>query len=274
MDIEKLPSVTALDHGMVRDPSRPVISLDWHADGPHRLPGHSHPRAQIIYQCAGVYRVQTASGCFVVPPQQAIWIPPDLFHETFTNDSARALMLFVDDSLARTLSRRCMVVDVSPFLSQLFRRAVDYGNDYAPSGREARLVQVILDELSGLAPAPLRLPLARDKRLSRIMDRLIAAPWLDTTLAELAPGAGASGRTLARLFRRDTGMTFLAWRNRLRLIEAIDRLGQGQPVTAVAMELGYRSVSAFIAMFRREMGVSPARFIRERTPDKPMNIAC
>jgi AraC-like DNA-binding protein len=264
MNIENLPNLEAVDYGMVSDPSRPVLTLDWQAEGPHRVPGHSHPRAQIIYQCAGVYRVQTGSGSFVVPQKQAIWIPPHVYHETYTNGSARALMLFVDGSLATVLARECMVVDVSPFLAQLFFRAVEYGNQYDSSGREAHLVQVILDELALLTPSRLHLPLPRDKRLSRLIDRLIAAPALDTTLVELASGSGASGRTLARLFRRETGLTYIEWRNTLCLLEAIDRLGQGHAVTQVAMDLGYQSVSAFIAMFRREMGVSPARYIRER----------
>ena len=264
MNIENLPNLEAVDYGMVRDPNRPVLTLDWRAEGPHRVPGHSHPRAQIIYQCSGVYRVQTPSGSFVVPQKQAIWIPPDLYHETYTNDSAHALMLFVDGSLATNLARECMVVDVNPFLAQLFLRAVEYGNHYDTSGREARLVQVILDELALLAPSPLHLPLPRDKRLSRLIDRLIAAPALDTTLTELAPDMGASGRTLARLFRRETGLTYIEWRNKLRLLEAIDQLGQGRPVTQVALDMGYHSVSAFIAMFRREMGISPARYIREK----------
>lgn len=71
---------------------------------------------------------------------------------------------------------------------------------------------------------------------------------------------GASGRTLARLFRREIGMTFGAWRQQARLIEALARLGTGEPVTHVALDLGYESPSAFTAMFRRSLGVTPSRY--------------
>lgn len=264
MDIENLPIYPVVDLGSLDDPARPVVSLDWQTDACHRTPGHSHCRAQIIYPLSGVYRVNADGGSFVVPSGQAVWIPPDVFHETYTSAAAHALMLFVDYSLARLLAGQCMVVEVDPFLAQLFIRAVRYGNDYASGCREARLVQVILDELETLSMTPLKVPLARDKRLRRLMDYLLESPADDRGLEELSAECGASGRTLARLFRTEAGMTFVEWRNRLRLQAAIERLGEGQSVTAVAHDLGYQSASAFIAMFRREMGASPGRYLREQ----------
>jgi len=265
MNIENLPTLRNIDLGLVEDPRRPVLSFNWQAPGPHRAGGHSHPRAQIIYQCAGVYRVTTARGSFVVPPQQAIWIPSHVYHETFTNDAAHALMLFIDHSFAQSLPADCMVVSVSPLLAQLFIRAVNYGNEYLGDDRAARLVQVMLDELQGLQPAPLRLPLASDPRLRRAMEQILAEPTRESSVAKLAGNCGASARTLARLFRQQTGMTYLEWRNRLRLLEAIDRLNRGHAVTRVAGDLGYHSASAFIAMFRRNLGLSPARYMEQQS---------
>ena len=260
MNIENLPILPARDFGFVSDPARPVLSFDWNADGPHRVPGHRHPRGQIIYQTRGVYRVTTVLGSWVVPRHQVIWIPPDLYHETFTNDSAAALMLFVDAAHAVTLPPQCMVVSASPLLRELFIQVVHNGNDYPCGGRETRLIAVMLDELAALQPEPMYLPLARDRRLRRIMDLLLVNPADPRTLEELASECAASSRTLERLFSKQTGMTFFEWRKRLRLHEAIDRLGQGQTVTRVALELGYSSPSAFIAMFRRSRGVCPGAF--------------
>jgi AraC-like DNA-binding protein len=260
MDIEKLPTVEPRDFGSRVDPAHPILSLRWAARGPHRVPGHAHPRAQIIYQLEGVYRVNTAAGNFVVPRHQAIWIPSHLLHETFTNDSAEALMFFVDEACTVPLPPGCMVVSVGPLLGALFERAVENGNDYDPDDAAARLLAVILDELRRIEPAPFKLPLARDKRLRRIMDKLLADPADHRGLDELCIDCGASERTVARLFRDQTGMSFHEWRTQLRLLEAIDRLGQGRQVTDVAADLGYRSPSAFIAMFRRALGVSPGHY--------------
>ena len=262
MDVENLPKLRAADFGTVEDPRRPILSLNWSAEGPHRIPGHIHPRAQIIYQGTGAYRVNTERGNWVVPPNQAIWIPSLVYHEAFTNESASALMFFVDRSYTHVLPQECMVVGVSPLLSELFNRAVRYGNAYPTSGKAARVVEVMLDEIGSLEAAPLNLPLASDKRLCRVMDLLLDEPAEDRGIGELAVLCGASTRTLARLFRKETGMTFVEWRKQLRLLEAIDRLSQGQTVTQVALDMGYRSSSAFIAMFRRSLGAPPNRYMK------------
>jgi len=74
----------------------------------------------------------------------------------------------------------------------------------------------------------------------------------------------ASARTLARLFVKETGLTFGAWRQQARLLKALEWLAEGRPVTAIAFDLGYESPSAFIAMFRRTFGVPPGRYLKGR----------
>jgi AraC-like DNA-binding protein len=100
----------------------------------------------------------------------------------------------------------------------------------------------------------------RDRRLQRVCWALLAAPGDPRTLDEWAAWANASPRTLARLFVTETGFTFGAWRQQARLLEAMGRLSGGQSVTDVALDLGYDSVSAFSAMFRRASGVSPRAY--------------
>ena len=72
-------------------------------------------------------------------------------------------------------------------------------------------------------------------------------------------GSGASARTIQRLFREETGLRFAEWRRRLRLLRALELLGDGTSVTAAGIEAGYDSTSAFVAAFRREMGFTPAK---------------
>jgi AraC-like DNA-binding protein len=102
-------------------------------------------------------------------------------------------------------------------------------------------------------------------RARRVADRLEDDPSDDRTLTALARGSGASVRTLQRLFRAETGMTFAAWRQQLRLGRALQRLADGGSVTAVALDTGYASVSAFVSVFRRTFGQTPGRYVREAT---------
>ena len=61
---------------------------------------------------------------------------------------------------------------------------------------------------------------------------------------------------LSRLVAKETGQAAPD----ARVLEAMGRLANGAPVTQVALDLGYESVSAFSAMFRRAAGASPSAF--------------
>ncbi len=108
--------------------------------------------------------------------------------------------------------------------------------------------------------APLLLPISKDARLARVMKMLIEEPASRDGLEQMAKKAGASPRTLERLFRNETGMTFTQWKTRLLLIESIERLARGATVTEVALDLGYNSTSSFVFMFRSNLGVSPGSY--------------
>ena len=101
-----------------------------------------------------------------------------------------------------------------------------------------------------------------DPRLARICEAVLADTSSDLTLDDWADRSGLSRRTLTRLFRRETGQSFSAWRQRVRLLESRARLGAGESVTSVALDVGYDSPSAFTAMFRRELGAAPRRYLR------------
>ena len=90
---------------------------------------------------------------------------------------------------------------------------------------------------------------------------MLSDPADDRGLEDWSRFAGASPGTLARLFQSETGMTFRAWRQQLRLQRALEMLTEGQAVTSVALDLGYDSLSAFIAMFHRALGASPTRYL-------------
>jgi AraC-like DNA-binding protein len=267
MSIENLPDLATPDHGSIVDPRRPILSYAWQAERSHRAAAHHHPRAQIIHPVVGAYWVVTPGRNWLVPTGQAIWIPPRIHHEVFSRGAVSAMMLFVDESCADRLPPQCGTVEASPLLRELLRRTVEYGNDYAPEGREARLARVMLDELAAMEVAPLFLPISTEPRLARVMERLIDDPGSQESLDVVAKAAGASARTLARLFRNETGMTFPQWKTRLRLVASIDRLNRGASVTEVALELGYSSTSAFVFMFRNNLGISPGRYVEPRDPE-------
>lgn len=260
MTVDKLPNLDLPDFGGITDAARPVLSYAWEAPGAHRAAAHRHARAHIIYPGKGTYWVITPEGTWLVPAGLAIWIPPNVHHEIYADGAVRAEVLFVDPAHAGRLPARCGTVKVSPLLAALLPRCVAYGNDYAPESPAARLALVMLDELAAMDFVPLLLPIAKDPRLARAMRRLIDDAGSQDGIEELAKAAAASSRTLARLFRAETGMTFTQWKTNLLLVQSIERLERGASVTEVAMDLGYASTSSFVFMFRRNLGISPGRY--------------
>jgi len=132
---------------------------------------------------------------------------------------------------------------------------------------DRRLIGVLTDQLASPEVLPLSLSIPKDKRARLVAERLQQNPSDETELAALGRFAGASPRTLQRLFRSETGLRFVEWRRRLRLLHAAILIGAGSSVTEAGLEAGYQSTSAFVAAFRTELGCTPARM----RPDRNQN---
>ncbi len=249
------------------DNPRPVVTLANDYPAGTEIAPHRHARAQLVYATQGVMTVTATAGSWVVPPERAVWMPPGTEHAVRVNRSISMRSLFIRPDAAPRLPRACRVVTVSPLLRALILRAMSIPPLYDEAGPDGRILRVILDELRALPSAPLHLPRARDQRLARVTEALLADPADARGLDAWARAAGASPRTLARLFAKETGLTFRAWRQRARMLHALVELAVRKPVTSVAFEAGYDSPSAFIAAFKREFGTTPARYFRDQAGD-------
>jgi AraC-like DNA-binding protein len=136
-------------------------------------------------------------------------------------------------------------------------RAALWDGDEVTTARET-ICNLIIDEIVNLGAEDLGLPLPRDARLQKLARSLLEHPADNRTVQEWANWAGTTSRTLSRRFPQETGLSLTQWRHRARLLRALERLAEGDTVTTVAMDLGYSSVSGFIALFRRALGVTPA----------------
>ncbi len=227
---------------------------------------HHHDRAQLVYASSGVMTITTPDGSWVVPPNRALWIPAQIDHHIVMSGAVTMRTLYVAADAARGLPQACRVVAVSGLLRELILRAVELPVLYDEDGAGGRIAALIFDELRLLPTLPLHLPNPRDARLGRLCRALRERPADQRTLAAWGEAVGASGRTLARAFLKETGMSFAAWRAQVRLLAALARLAGGEKVTSVALDLGYDSPSAFIAMFRRQLGVTPSRYFAAENP--------
>jgi len=237
-------------------------------DGYHNRP-HRHERAQLIFAAHGAMLVATSAGSWAVPPQRAVWMPGGIVHEIRMVGAVAMRTLYVRADATARLPGGVRVLAVSPLLRELILRACALPTAYDEAGPAGRLMTLMLDEIAALPTVALDLPLPRDTRLGRICRALSAEPGATTrTLADWSREAGASPRTLARLFVKETGLTFAAWRQQARLLAATAMLAAGEPITRIALDLGYDSPSAFTAMFKRALGAPPSQYFGDASPSR------
>jgi AraC-like DNA-binding protein len=231
------------------------------------LPIHSHNSAQLVYATEGVMTVETEDGTWVVPSYRAVWIPPGVSHSILMSGRVEMRTLYLVPELARHMPTRCFVLVVGPLLRELILHTIANRSLRRDVPEHRRLAGVLCDQLRILPAIPLELPLPRDTRAQEVASRLRDEPSDSSSVDTIARRAGASRRTLERIFRKETGMSLGEWRQQARLLHAMRLLAHGAPVTSTALEVGYESTSAFIAAFSRVLGTTPGRYYRQ-TPEE------
>lgn len=238
---------------------RPLVGYGVDYAEAHGTGWHKHPRAQLLHAIAGVMRVETRSALFVVPPGTALWVPAGTEHGTRMPPGLAMRALFLRDDAARAGPDEVTVVAVSPLLRELILAACEQPVMWDEDGPVRHVVALALHEISHAATRPISVPACRDPRLQRVAAALFENPADPRGLEAFAEMAGASSRTLARLFQRDTGMSFLEWRRQLRLTEGLASLAQGETPARAAAAVGYSSGPAFGAAFRAVFGTTPGQ---------------
>jgi len=170
--------------------------------------------------------------------------------------------VFVRIDAATGLPLQSKAISISPLLSELIKASVGFTAPFAKDSREARVMRLILDEICVLPTLPLKLSQPSDQRLRVICTALHERPDDNATVADWGVQLGVDEKTIQRLFRKETGMTFGQWRQQARLMQALERIALGERIIDVAGALGYDSPSAFASMFKRQFGTTPSQFFR------------
>ena len=244
------------------DPRDPVIVAICETQAEHgELGRHSHPRGQLSGLRRGLLTMGTDAGAWVVPADHAVWLPPHQPHYGYTHGAVDGWSCYIAEPACADLPHRPCTIRATGLLREAVIRASGW-EGRSMDERQQRVAMVILDELRSAPVEPFGLPMPRDPRLILVARGLLDDPGSRRGLEAWAGFAGISERTLSRRFVAETGFSFTAWRQRARLMRALEMLAEDVPVTAVALDLGYDSVSAFIALFKRMLGTTPTAYFR------------
>ena len=223
---------------------------------------HSHQWSQFIYASQGILAVTSTTARYIVPPQQGVWITPETDHEVTALSNVELTSFYFRNSLLASLPNQCGVLEVNSFLKVLILEAKYIASDYQWHKSDGRLLRLIQDRICEAKVIALQLPSPRDKRLLVMLNSLQREPNNRHSLDQWSRVVGASARSLSRLFKQQTGLTYTQWRQRLMIQISITQLSQGQSVGNVSLSLGYESPSAFIHMFKTNTGVTPSSYTR------------
>lgn len=237
----------------------PVFAVTLRTDAIRVTRRHSHVRGQLLGATQGLLAIDAGSSHWVVPATHAVWIPPNVPHGMRSYGDFSGWSLYTQAAASEVLPAEPCVLAVSGLMREAVARAANWRDEIRDAAQQ-RLMGVILDEMQCAPEAALELPMPQDARLIRIAHALSARPDDDRRLDDWAKWAAISARTLSRKFTAETGLSLTDWRQRLRLLRALELLATGRPVKMIALDLGYGNVSAFIANFRRTFGVTPGRY--------------
>lgn len=251
----------------VTDPDEipgPLVAFGVTAPGVDiEIGAHSHRKAQLLFIMRGVLVCELEGGLWIVPPHSGLWVPPSLVHTLKVAGSIEGYFSFFDPAVVGALPRSACAMLVTPLLRELLVRAAQLDPIY-PEKDQPHLVALILDEMVNAKLGQLHLPMPDDPRLRKIADEMMKRPARWDTMSSWAQRAGLSERTMARLFVRETGLSFGRWQQQLAVMLAIQWLAAGATIQEVAFDLGYENAGNFIAMFKRLTGTSPGRHMAER----------
>lgn len=221
---------------------------------------HRHAWHQLLYASSGAMSVDAERESWMIPPGKAVFLPAGRTHSIrMWGIVAMRSLVFPAALVGPELAAERRVLSVTPLLRELILRVVDLAALDTRIPAHQRLLAVLLDEMNAAPVQPLSLPLPADARALAVARHVLADSAGAATLDLLARRYGAGRRTLERIFRAETGMSFGLWRQKVRMLDSVRLLSEGKPVTDAALDCGYASVSAFIAAFKQTFGCTPGR---------------
>ncbi|WP_064609444.1 AraC family transcriptional regulator [Photobacterium sp. J15] len=223
---------------------------------------HHHQKAQLLYAPSGCMSITLDNMQCVLPPTRAAWIPAGIDHCSIMRNVVAYRSVYFDPASFQPLPDKLKVVSVNGLLRELIERMAFWPWDM-PNREQQTLLALFWQELATAPVEQLTLPKPQDRRLQRWLSSLEQHNELLPTLNQAAKNIGASEKTISRIFSKETGMPYQAWRQQWRLMKAIELLAEKHQVSDVASELDFSSDSAFISFFRQHTGETPNKYIRE-----------
>lgn len=229
--------------------------------GPNELVVDRH---YLLYASSGALQLEAEGQRWLLPPARAallragrpvtIAIPQPattasvLFHVDFAPPPPQNLTVFDLDPLARALVAECG----------------GWQEAEEPLPPYARAIFVALAAVAwrlAESPSPVVMPAGRSAQVRTALQLTEERLGEEIRFKDVAAAVGLVPRSLARRFEAEIGMTWRATLRRMRVLRAVELLAADDtPITTIAHQVGYGSLSAFNAAFRELTAATPSEY--------------
>jgi AraC-like DNA-binding protein len=227
--------------------------------GEQSVPMHRHRRGQLLSTSMGSVRCELTDGLWPVPPDCALWIPGNQLHRSMVSTAGKICLLYLDER-SNVLADFPCFVPLTPLVKEMIWHMASVDPNYEPMSPDAKVASALVSQLALVERERFSFEMPRNRQLRIIVEALIRNPANRRSVSEWAEIVGTSEKTLSRLLRSETGLSFVQWRQRLQLVLAIRYLKVGASVQQVAETVGYESTNAFATMFKKIMGKPPGHY--------------
>jgi AraC-like DNA-binding protein len=230
---------------------------------------HAHPWGQLNFVSRGTMNIEIKGRRFVSPPHYAIWIPPDLPHDSANTVAATYRAVYVSREFSVRMPSEPCALSVTAILRALLDEFARLDVRSPNTPQEQRMAQVALDQIEAAAPLDNFLPYAASGALQAVLDEVSRKPRDKRSTQEMAKQFNMTSRTLERRCLKELGIGLGEWQHRFRFMKSLDALEAGITIQKIAYDLGYASTSAFITMFHRLSGQTPQQYRRSHRSQRP-----
>lgn len=221
---------------------------------------HWHKKGQLLFSHQGSMRIEHGKRLWLLPPMRLAWIPAGVMHRIYIRGVVDYRSIYFSPEYDLSLNEEIQILTMSALLKEVVERiAFSAWETRWNEGAAANILAVCKDELFLAKRESFSLTLPTDRRISHISK--IDFPPL---LHQLARYCGASEKTITRLFKKETGLSYQQWAQQWKLLKAIEKLSEGVSVMQTASALNFSSDSAFITFFRQKTGKTPRQYMLAR----------
>lgn len=218
---------------------------------------HQHQHGQILLVEKGILSLTINHEQWTVAQGCLGWIPPGYTHEATMYGDMAGQLIYIDPPLTHFMPTSPKVGRYDRFQQALIYRLIELQTQ---SSIAQNYFDVLVHEINTLQDFKWSFALPKDHRALKIALQLIQTPEDKCTQEAWAEYGHLSIRTMTRLFKKETGLSFSMWKQIIRLHASLRYLSTGETVSNTAIACGYDNVSFFIKIFKEKLGCTPAEF--------------